>query len=105
MRVPSGWLPRVRGRLAAYQIRWGGAPDRKLWPARRHLQLTGIATIVGTMAKKPIKPIERYLLSSAEARNPDFIVKLFERLKGRPANAQEIADLEREITAVKDTKP
>jgi hypothetical protein len=57
------------------------------------------------MARKPIKPIERYLLSSAEARNPDFIVKLFERLKGRPANAQEIADLEREITAVKDTKP
>jgi hypothetical protein len=69
------------------------------------LQLTGIATTVRTMAKKPIKPVERYQLSSAEARNPEIIVKLFDRLKGRPTNAEEIADLEREITAVKDRKP
>jgi hypothetical protein len=73
--------------------------------ARCHLRLPGIATTVRTMAKKPINPVERYLLSSAEARNPEFIVKLFERIKGRPANTQEIADLEREITAVKNTKP
>jgi hypothetical protein len=57
------------------------------------------------MAKIPIKPAERCLLSSDEARNSEFIIKLFERLKGRPATAEEIADLEREITAIKDTKP
>jgi len=46
------------------------------------------------------------LLSGAEARNPEFIIKLFERLKGQPATAGESADLEREITAAaRETKP
>lgn len=55
------------------------------------------------MAERLAKPTD--LLSSAEARNPEFIIKLFERLKGRPASAEEIADLEREIVAAKDTNP
>jgi hypothetical protein len=57
------------------------------------------------MAEKPSKPVERCLLSSAEARNSEFIIKLFERIQGRPATAEEIANLEREIAAIKGTKP
>jgi hypothetical protein len=57
------------------------------------------------MAEKPTKPVDRHLLSGAEARNPEFIIKLFERLKGRPATAEEITDLEREIIAARDSKP
>ena len=57
------------------------------------------------MVEKPTKPGKRDLLSSAEARDPQFIVQLFERLKGRPATAEEIADLEREIRVAKDSKP
>jgi hypothetical protein len=46
------------------------------------------------------------LLSGAEARNPQFIIKLFERLKEKPVTGGESADLEREITAAAmDTKP
>jgi hypothetical protein len=56
------------------------------------------------MADQPLKPVEQQLLSSAEARNPEFIKKLFERLKGRPATADQISDLEREIAALKDIK-
>jgi len=67
------------------------------------LPLTGIAPTVWTVAERLAKPTD--LLSSAEARNPEFIIKLFERLKGRPASAEEIADLEREIVAAKDTNP
>jgi hypothetical protein len=55
------------------------------------------------MAEKP-KAVEHLLLSSAEARNPEFIVKLFERLKGQPGTVEEIDDLSREITAVKNAK-
>jgi hypothetical protein len=54
---------------------------------------------------KPTKPIERYLLTSAAARDPTLIIKLFERLKERPATAEEIADLECQITAARDSKP
>jgi hypothetical protein len=57
------------------------------------------------MAEKPTKAAKRDLLSSAEARDPKLIIKLFERLKGRPATAEEIADLEREIIAARDSKP
>jgi hypothetical protein len=56
------------------------------------------------MVEKPTKPDKRDLLSSAEARDPKFIVELFERLKGRPATAEEIADLQRDITAAKNAK-
>ena len=68
------------------------------------MQLTATATTVLIMVEKLIKPGKRDLLSSAEARDPQFIVKLFERLKGRPATAEEIAALAREITAAKDSK-
>jgi hypothetical protein len=56
------------------------------------------------MADQPIKPVEHELLSSAEARDPEFIKKLFERVKGQPATAEQISDLEREIAALKDIK-
>ena len=69
------------------------------------MQLTETATTVWAMAEKPTKAAKRDLLSSAEARDPKLIIKLFERLKGRPATAEEIADLEREIIAARDSKP
>jgi hypothetical protein len=55
------------------------------------------------MAERLTKPCD--LLSNAEARNPELIISLFERLKGKPATAEESADLEREITVAKDTMP
>lgn len=59
---------------------------------------------VGDDLEKPTKNCD--LLSGAEARNPEFIIKLFKRLKGQPATAGESADLEREITAAaRETKP
>jgi hypothetical protein len=54
------------------------------------------------MAETPPKPCD--LLSSAEARDPEFIIKLFERLKEQPATAEETAELGREIAAIRDTK-
>jgi len=56
------------------------------------------------MAGKPTLPVERHLLSSAEARDPQVIIKLFERLKGRRATDEEIAELEREVTVINNTK-
>ena len=72
-----------------------------MWPIR--LRRTTTATTVPVMSQKPTKNCD--LLSSAEARDPELIIKLFERIKGQPATAEETANLEREIAAVKDTKP
>jgi hypothetical protein len=73
-----------------------------MWPTSLRRPTT--ATTVSVMNEKSTKNCD--LLSGAEARNPEFIIKLFERLKGQPATAGESADLEREITAAaRETKP
>jgi hypothetical protein len=38
-------------------------------------------------------PVSFQLMSGAEAKKPENVLKLFERIKGRKATAKEIADL------------
>jgi hypothetical protein len=40
---------------------------------------------------------ERYLMSGADALNPENFIKLFEALKGRKATQEEIANVERKL--------
>jgi hypothetical protein len=46
------------------------------------------------MAEKP-KRLERFLMSGADAQNPENLVRLFEALKGRSATPEESAELAR----------
>jgi len=44
------------------------------------------------MAEKP-KRLERFLMSGADAQNPENLVRLFEALKGLSATPEESAEL------------
>ena len=46
-------------------------------------------------------PVSFQLTSGAEAKKPENVLKLFERIKGRKATAKEIADL----MALQPSKP
>jgi len=52
------------------------------------------------MTHKPT-PVSFHLMSGAEAKKPENVLKLFERIKGRKATTKEVADL----MALQEPKP
>ena len=51
-----------------------------------------------TMPEKSEKRLERFLTNSAEAHKPEYILRMFEAIKGRKATFEEVASVTRKFT-------
>lgn len=60
--------------------------------------LTVANIMIVTMPEQSKKRLERFLMNSAEAHKPEYILRMFETIKGRKATFAEIAEVTRPFT-------
>jgi hypothetical protein len=59
----------------------------------------GVSTPIAlTMPEQSEKRLERFLTNSAEAHKPEYILRMFEAIKGRKATFEEVATVTRKFT-------